>query len=61
MTYEDDGGEWIYLEGALVRLPRADLEPQVKQPEIPPEVHNKRPINAQVCMEAVRNMSRGGA
>jgi hypothetical protein len=56
VTYEDDGGEWVFLDGALVKLPRADLEPQVKQPEIPPEVHNKRPISGERCMEATRAM-----
>jgi hypothetical protein len=35
------------------------LAPKRKQPEIPPEVHNRRPINADTCIAAVRDLCRG--
>ena len=57
---DHDDSVWTWMDGYLVKLPREDVEPQ-PGPEVPPEVHNTRPINAEVCMEAVRAMSKGGA
>jgi hypothetical protein len=38
----------------------ADYDDPTTLPEIPPEVHNTRPINPSVCMAAIRAMCGEG-
>lgn len=55
LTYHPDEAGYEDWE-AMLHWP----EPEPAGPEIPPEIHNKRPIDGARCMEAVRAMSGGG-
>lgn len=52
-TVEDLGGDGSVIPTWIEPVA---VEAQVKQPEIPPEVHNPRKVDADRAMEAVRAM-----
>jgi hypothetical protein len=57
--------QWPNTSGMSVVFIEEDdcviCEPEAeKKPEVPPECWNDRPISGEVCMQAVRQMSKGG-
>lgn len=50
MIYQEEDGDWVEFEGLAVK------EEPAAVPELPPEVHNTRPVDAERAMAAVRAM-----